>query len=50
MTENNSFLQSIAVDTATLNRINKLPSLLAKRSHYIIEFFTRLFGAFEKRV
>ncbi len=38
MTENNSFLQSIAVDTATLNRINKLPSLLAKRSHYIIEF------------
>lgn len=38
MTENDSFIQSISVDTATLNRINKLPSLLAKRSHYIREF------------
>lgn len=40
MTENSSFLQSLAVDTATLNRINKLPSLLAKRSHYILEFLS----------
>lgn len=38
MAENDSFLKSLAVDAATLNRINKLPSLLAKRSHYIYEF------------
>lgn len=38
MVDNSSFLQSIAVDAATINRINKLPSLLAKRVHYIHEF------------
>ena len=38
MTNNDSFLKSLSVDTATLTRINKLPSLLAKRTHYIHEF------------